>query len=197
MYCMVLKKSFGKIFNNFAPAWYCQERCIFKQQKILMKNTLLVSLITISSLTAFSQEKKLYNPEANAAKDIEAAIAKAKAAKKFVLIQAGGNWCGWCIEFARFAKATPKIDSVIKASFVWYHLNWSKENENSPIFKKYGYAQRFGFPVFLILNEKGERIHTQNSEYLEDGKKSYSPYKVQAFLEMWSPRALNAKMYGD
>jgi hypothetical protein len=47
------------------------------------------------------------------------------------------------------------------------------------------------------LDEKGNRLNTQNSEYLEDGKKSYSREKVQAFLEMWSPRALNPLMYGD
>jgi len=145
---------------------------------------------------AQTEVNKLYNPDANAAKDIKAAIKKAKAENKYVLVQSGGNWCKWCLEFARFCKADPKIDSVINASFVWYHLNYSKENENKAVFAKYGYAQRFGFPVFIILNEKGKRIHTQNSEYLEDGKKSYDQKKVQAFLEMWSPRALNPEMYG-
>jgi thioredoxin-related protein len=146
----------------------------------------------------FAQEKAtLYHMQANAEKDIKAAIKKAKAEHKYVLIQAGGNWCKWCIEFARMAKADTAIDSVISNSFVWYHLNWSKENENKKTFSKLDYPQRFGFPVFIILNEKGERIHTQNSEYLEDGKSSYNRAKVQAFLEMWSPRALNAKMYGD
>lgn len=162
----------------------------------LMKKSLLCLCLAITVGTSQAQKPKLYHPEADAEKDIEAAIAKAKAAHKYVLIQAGGNWCSWCIEFARFAKADAKIDSVISNSFVWYHLNWSKENENKPVFAKYGYAQRFGFPVFIILNDKGERIHTQNSGYLEEGK-SYNRAKVQAFLEMWSPRALNPKMYGD
>lgn len=161
-----------------------------------MKKLVLICVIGMYSSMAIAQENKLYNPEADAAKDIAAAIKKAAKEKKYVLIQAGGNWCGWCIEFARFAKATPKIDSVINAGFVWYHLNWSKENENKKIFAQYGFPQRFGFPSFIILNEKGERIHTQNSEYLEDGKKSYNPAKVQAFLEMWAPRALNPLMYG-
>ncbi len=153
----------------------------------------------VFSFTCYAQTEgsKLYTPDADAEKDIAAAIKKANTENKYVLLQGGGNWCSWCIEFARFCKADEKIDSVINASFVWYHLNWSKENENKKIFAKYGYAQRFGFPVFIILNEKGERIHIQNSEYLEDGKKSYNRNKVQAFLEMWSPRALNPKMYGD
>jgi thioredoxin-related protein len=158
-----------------------------------------VVMVSFLSVTAMAQneEKKLYNPNADAAADIEAAIKKAGAENKYVLLQAGGNWCSWCIEFARLAKADPAIDSVITASFIWYHLNWSKENENKNIFAKYGYPQRFGFPAFIILNSKGERIHTQNSEYLENGKKSYDQKKVQAFLEMWSPNALNPKMYGN
>jgi thioredoxin-related protein len=157
--------------------------------------SLLFVIFTTASL--FAQEAKLYNPAADAEKDIAAAIKKAKAENKYVLLQGGGNWCSWCIEFARFCKADTKIDSVINASFVWYHLNWSKENENKKIFAKYGYAQRFGFPVFIILDGNGNRLNTQNSEYLEDGKKSYNKNKVQAFLEMWSPNALNPKMYGE
>ena len=163
-----------------------------------MKKILVIFLCLVTYISnAQTEGTKLYHPDADAEKDIAAAIKQAKAENKYVLIQGGGNWCGWCIEFARFCKDDAKIDSVINAGFVWYHLNYSKENENKKIFAKYGYPQRFGFPVFIILNEKGERIHTQNSVYLEDGKKSYTRAKVQEFLEMWAPRALNPKMYGD
>ena len=150
----------------------------------------------VLSATVFAQEK-LYNPDANVEKDIATAIKKAKTENKFVLLQGGGNWCSWCIEFARLCKADPQLDSAINAGFVWYHLNYSKENYNKEAFAKYGYPQRFGFPVFIILNEKGERINTQNSEYLEDGKKSYDKEKVLEFLKKWSPAAMNPKMYGS
>ena len=148
----------------------------------------------IFSTGSFAQEK-LYNPAADAEKDIAGALATASRENKFVLIQAGGNWCKWCIEFARFCKADAQIDSVLKTSFVWYHLNYSKENKNPAIFTKYGYPQRFGYPVFIILNARGERIHTQNSAYLEDGVKSYDKEKVLDFLKMWSPAALSPANY--
>ncbi|MBK8711305.1 MAG: thioredoxin family protein [Niastella sp.] len=158
---------------------------------------LLFSVLVLLSIHVIAQEKStLYHPDANATNDIAMAVKQAKDQHKFVLIQAGGNWCKWCIEFARFAKADPQIDSVINSAFIWYHLNYSKENKNPEVFEKLGFPQRFGFPSFIILNENGERIHTQNSEYLEDGKNSYDKLKVQAFLEMWSPRALNPAMYG-
>lgn len=159
--------------------------------------TIIALAFCFISLATWAQETKLYNPAADAEKDIAAAVKKARAENKYVLLQGGGNWCSWCLEFARFCKADPGIDSVMKSAFVWYHLNWSKENKNNKIFARYGYPQRFGYPVFIILDGKGERLNTQNSEYLEDGKKSYDAQKVKAFLQMWSPRALNAKMYQD
>ena len=161
------------------------------------KKILTSSVFLLATAISFAQEAKLYNPTADAEKDIATAIVKAKAENKYVLLQGGGNWCSWCIEFARFCKADTKIDSVINVSFIWYHLNFSKENENKKLFAKYDFPQRFGFPVFIILDGNGKRIHTQNSEYLESGKKSYDKNKVLSFLLQWCPNALNPKMYGE
>lgn len=102
----------------------------------------------------------LYNPAENAGANIEAAIKKAAAENKFVVLHAGGNWCSWCLEFARISKANPQIDSVINSSFVWCELKYSKENKNEDVLAKYAFPQRFGFPVFIILDGKGQRIHT-------------------------------------
>ena len=110
------------------------------------------------------------------------------------MLQAGGNWCSWCLEFARISKANPQIDSVINSSFVWYELNYSKENTNHQVLAKYGFPR---FPVFIILDGKGQRIHTQNSGYLEDGKKSYDQKNVLYFLQQWIPKALSAKAYAQ
>ena len=161
----------------------------------MKKRVITLAIVILAAATIFAQEKKLYNPEANAAADIDAAIKRAVAENKFVLIQAGGNWCSWCIEFNRFSKADKQLDSIIKSSFVVYDLNYSKENMNENLFAQYGYAQRFGFPVFIILDGKGQRIHTQSSEYLEDGKKSYDQKKVLTFLEQWCPKALAPETY--
>jgi thioredoxin-related protein len=157
---------------------------------------IILSFLALTfSLQTIAQKEMPYHPEADAKSEIKIAVKKAKKENKFVLIQAGGNWCSWCLEFARFAKADAEIDSLINADFVWYHLNYSKENKNLQLFEKYGFAQRFGFPVFIVLDQKGNRIHTQNSEYLEDGKKSYDKKKVLSFLNAWSPAALDAGKY--
>lgn len=56
------------------------------------------------------------------------------------------------------------------------------------------FPQRFGFPVFVILDGKGWRIHPQNSGLLES-EAGYDRRKIQEFLLQWSPAALNAATY--
>lgn len=160
----------------------------------MKKLFVLIFCISLAQLSK-AQEVKLYNPEADATADITKKLAEAKKENKFVLIQAGGNWCSWCIEFNRFSHEDAQIDSVIKSAYVVYHLNYSKENMNLPVFKKYGYAQRFGFPVFIILKADGSVLHIQDSGLLEDGKKSYDAKKVKNFLMLWSPAVFVEKQY--
>ncbi len=161
-----------------------------------MKILLFVATLFIF-LSATAQSKDtahLYNVNDNAEKEIAAAIKKAKAEHKFVLIQGGGNWCSWCKRFSITVANDAKLDSIVNADFVVYHLNYSQENKNDKVYAKYGYPQRFGFPVFIILDDKGNHIHTQNSEYLEEGK-GYDKDKIAEFFEGWSPAALDPASY--
>jgi len=161
-----------------------------------MKKIFLAIILLVVVSQTQAQKTTLYHPLENAQKEIDYAVMVAKSKNKHVLIQAGGNWCSWCIEFDRFSKADSAVNAIIEKNYIVYHLNWSKENENKKVFAKYGFPQRFGFPTFIILNGKGERLHTQDSAWLEDGKKSYDSRKVKAFLEMWTPKMLAPASYG-
>ncbi|GAA4802708.1 thioredoxin family protein [Olivibacter ginsenosidimutans] len=146
-------------------------------------------------LQAFGQEKKpLYNPSANAKQDIAAAVHLAKQEKKHVLLQIGGNWCVWCLRFNELVTTNDTLSRFLKANYEVVHVNYSKENKNEAVLADLGFPQRFGFPVFVVLDADGKRIHTQNSAYLEEGK-GHSPKKVLEFLENWSPKALDPKRY--
>src|SRR5438045_2375415 len=126
-----------------------------------MKKFSILLFFAVSSAMVFSQDMKkfdLYKPGENAEKEIAGAVKKAKAEGKHVFIQIGGNWCIWCARFNEFVTSDKKIDSIINTNYVVYHMNWSKENYNDKLLAKYGYPQRFGFPVFLILDAKGKLI---------------------------------------
>lgn len=162
-----------------------------------MKKIFLVSSLFFCGVIGYSQDLSkfdLYKPGENAEEAINKAVKQAKAEGKNVFIQIGGNWCIWCMRFNDFVTADKQLDSAMHAGFVVYHLNYSKENFNKKLLERFEFPQRFGFPVFIVLNGEGKRIHTQNSEYLEQGK-SYNKEKVLQFFDSWNTRALNPKQY--
>lgn len=162
-----------------------------------MKNKILMLALLMSfGIGIFAQDNKpkLYEPFRNADQQIDSALKIAKAQKKNVFIQVGGNWCSWCILFQKFYSTDKQIDSAMKASYVVTHLNYSKENKNLKALEKLDFPQRFGFPVIVILNPEGKRIHTQNTSYLEEGK-GYNKEKVLDFINAWSPAVLDPEKY--
>lgn len=138
----------------------------------------------------FAQNAKalIYNPDADAKKELAEAITKAGDESKHVLIQVGGNWCSWCIKFHNFIQDNAPVDSIIKKEYVFLLINYSKEKpeyKNPEIMKQLEFPQRFGFPVFVVLDGKGKRLHTQDSGFLESGG-GYDKTKVMTFLKCWT-----------
>ncbi|GAB4453083.1 MAG: hypothetical protein Fur0028_08610 [Bacteroidales bacterium] len=145
-------------------------------------------------LSSYCQENNLYNPQLNGQEQIKQAIELAQKSNKHILIQVGGNWCPWCIRFHKFINEVPKIDSIIQSSYVYVPLNYSRENKNEEALRQLEFPQRFGFPVLVILDKNGKRIHSQDSGLLEKDK-SYDTTKVVQFLQHWTPKALEPNQY--
>ena len=167
-----------------------------------MKSILLfiLALTFAMPVTSYAQDKvHIYDPTLNAETQVKEAIQKADIEGKHIMLQIGGNWCIWCVRLNAFEHADNQIDSLLKADFVLVHVNYSPENKNTELLKKLEYPQRFGFPVLVILDAKGRRLHTQDSGMLEASKNNskiyYDQQKVFGFLSKWSPPALKPENY--
>ena len=88
------------------------------------------------------------------------------------------------------------MKKLLTANYVYYHLNYSPENKNLDYLKKLGYPQRFGFPVFVVLDAEGKQLHTQDSALLEKGN-GYDSEKVKSFLRNWAPGAFDERHYKE
>lgn len=141
--------------------------------------------------------KKVYNEEINPIEQIDQAVAKAKTEGKFVVCQVGGNWCPWCLKFADFIANDTAISKVIDENFEYIHVNYNPRKSQGPeqveqgkaLMKRLDNAGRFGFPVFVILNEEGKILHIQDSSFLEEGE-GYNQEKVLRFFKNWTPSAV-------
>lgn len=132
---------------------------------------------------------KPYNDKENAEEKIAELVKKAQTENKNIILQAGGNWCIWCLRFNNFVQTTPELKEIVDKSYLYYHLNYSPENKNEKVFSKYGNpGEKFGYPVFIVLDKNGKQIHTQDSAVLEEGK-GYSVEKVKDFFNEWIPKS--------
>ena len=158
---------------------------------------LLLSVCLALTLNAQTILKKVYNEDINPIEQIDQALVKARSEGKFVICQVGGNWCPWCLRFADFITNDTTISNVIDESFVYIHVNYnprkSEGEEKMQLTKKMlerlNNPARFGFPVFVVLDEEGKVIHIQDSSFLEEGQ-SYNQEKVLRFFKNWTPKAV-------
>jgi len=162
-----------------------------------MKFISAILLFLVLSGVSYSQDMKtfkLYKPTENADSALNVAIEKAGKEGKHVFVQIGGNWCVWCARFNEFVTKDTQLDSAVNKNYVVYHLNYSPENINKSVMARFSYPQRFGFPVFIVLDGKGKQLHIQNSAYLELAK-SYNKERVLEFFDHWSPKSLDPAQY--
>ena len=160
-----------------------------------MKQMILIILV-FPAIPVFAQGqvKKLYNPDADARVDLGRAVARAKMENKHVFIQIGGNWCSWCFLFHDFCAEDGEIETYLRDHYISLRVNYSRENQNLPLLADLGFPQRFGFPVFVIVDQDGDVIHIQDSALLEEGK-GYNRQKVLGFFKNWSVEALDSANY--
>ena len=64
-----------------------------------------------------------------------------------------------------------------------------KQRQAAALMKRLNNCGRFGFPVFVILDDAGKVIHIQDSGLLEEGE-GYNQEKVLQFFKNWTPQAV-------
>ena len=149
------------------------------------------------TVNAQTGTKKVYNEDIDPLWQIDQAVAKAKSEGKYVVCQVGGNWCPWCLRFADFITNDSTISQIITDNFEYIHVNYNprksegeeKERQAAALMTRLNNCGRFGFPVFVVLDENGSVIHIQDSSFLEEGQ-GYNKEKVQRFFMNWTPQAV-------
>ena len=163
----------------------------------MKKLTLLLAIILTVSFIGFGQtlttsskkspksEREKFDPTRNSTADLQAAIAKAKKEKKRIILDIGGEWCGWCRLMDNYFVKNRSLSKLRNKNFVWVKVNFSEENENKEFLSTYPEIQ--GYPHLYVLEKDGTLLISKNTSELEDGK-SYNLNKFTDFLKEWSPK---------
>ena len=186
---------------KFYQKWYLDMKQ--KQICVLLFFSVLFSLSAVAQTGETTQRSmtegrsKVYNEDINPIEQIDQAVAKAKREGKFVICQVGGNWCPWCLRFADFITRDTTISKVIDENFEYIHVNYNPRKsqgteqmeQGRALMKRLDNCGRFGFPVFVVLDEEGNVVHIQDSSFLEEGK-GYNQEKVLRFFKNWTPKVV-------
>ena len=90
-----------------------------------MRKNITLSVLVASFLCASAQNSaiRVYDESINPDIQITEAVAKAETGGKYVVAQLGGNWCKWCIRFAKFIEADPELKQLVDDNFEFIHVN--------------------------------------------------------------------------
>ncbi len=155
-----------------------------------MRRWVAVLAVMVGVSAAAWAVEKPFNPASDPAKDLQAAMQRAQAEHKNILMDVGGNWCEWCLVLEETLHGDPELNGLLEKNYVVMHVNWSKENENKAFLKRY--PEPVGFPTWFVLSPTGKVLKAEtNTGELEANHKIEQGYNKEAlkrFLVKYAPK---------
>ena len=155
------------------------------RRRFLATLGVLLASRSASALTESSPLPTRFDPARDPARDLETALRMARATRRRVLAEVGGEWCTWCHIMDRFFAANPDLAKIRDANFIVLKINFSKENQNQAFLSRW--PKVAGYPHFFVLDANGRLLHSQDTSVLEAAN-DYDPTAFRAFLLQWSGR---------
>jgi thiol:disulfide interchange protein len=160
----------------------------------MKKTSLAVALCFLagsSRALAPSVAPSVYDEKADAPAAVAAAVGRAAAEHKRVLVDFGANWCGDCLALDRNFHR-PENGALLEADFVLVHADIGRFDKNTKLAARYGVPLKKGVPALVVLDEKGRVVYAQKKGEFES-MRSLDPAAVHAFLVKWkAPKAAGA-----
>lgn len=125
-----------------------------------------------------------YDPQRNPEEDLKQTIQRAQKEGKHILLQVGGDWCGWCSRISRYYHDNQAVEKILTDHYVVMKVNFSNDNNNTEFLDKYPNVP--AFPHLFVLDSDGNLLHSQGTGELEKGN-SYSETAMVSFLNKWIP----------
>jgi thiol:disulfide interchange protein len=124
-----------------------------------------------------------YDPKRDPAADVRAAVGEAQRSGRRILLEVGGEWCGWCHVLQDLVTGDKEVGARLRGGFVVVKVNWSPENENVPFLRAYPPIP--SYPHFFVLESNGTYLGSQSGADFVTGT-GYDRTKLLAFFKKWA-----------
>jgi len=137
-----------------------------------------------ATLAAQNGRPPLFDPTADPGADLEAAIQEAMTSGRRIILDVGGNWCGWCYLLHDYFETKTALKAYRDENFVWVRVNFGSQNRNEAFLSRYPEIR--AYPHLFVLERDGTFLHSQETGVLEEGR-GYNDEAMWAFLREWAP----------
>lgn len=173
---------------------------------MLALSTLLLLPLTLLSPLADGEESlpqkparpAIYDEQADGKALVAAALENAALYNRRVLIQWGGNWCGWCHRLHDLFEQDREIHTELTHEYDLVLLDVGRRERNLDLVEKYGVDLENGLPYLTVLSADGAVVTHQETGALEsqgEAVKGHDKEKVLAFLQQHHVQRRTAKQY--
>lgn len=146
---------------------------------------LLLALLPSAAPTLRAQAKAIFPAPSLAPQQLHAALLKAKAEHKHVLLDFGGDWCSDC-HLLDIYFHEPANRQLLDANYEKVDINIGHLDQNLDIAQKYGVPIDKGVPALVVLDGNGKVLHEQTHGRFESGRVVQSS-DLATFLNAWKP----------
>ncbi len=132
-------------------------------------------------------DTSIYDENADAKKEIRAALIQAKAQNKRLLLVFGADWCYDChVLDYRFHQ--PEIQPILDKSFIVIHVDIGQGEKNVDLANKYRIPLNRGVPAIAVVDKSGALLYSQQQGEFAPARR-LPAQNFLAFLQQWAPRS--------
>jgi protein disulfide-isomerase len=158
-----------------------------REANYLKRNILLLAVcgILASAALARAASQPIYDEQADAHRDIAAAISQASKTGSNIVLIFGANWCPDCHALdAQMHK--PELAPLISRDFVVVKIDVGRFNKNLDVGARYDVPIRKGIPAIAVLDSHGKLLYAQSHGQFANARAM--PYHdFAAFFRKWKP----------
>ena len=127
-----------------------------------------------------------YDEKANALAAVDRARAKARASRKLLLIDLGGNWCLDCRILAGVMEL-PELETFVRRHFEVVTVDVGRFDKNLAVPARYGITKRLeGVPSLLIVDSRTNRLVNAGRTAALSDARSMTPQALADWLAQWA-----------
>lgn len=149
--------------------------------------TLAAAVTVAASACLSAADNSIYDEQADAHRQISAAIAEVSRSRRNIVLDFGANWCLDC-HILDDQMHQPDLAGLIAKNYVVVHIDVGRFNKNVDLAQKYDVPLSKGIPALAILDSHGKLLFSQSQGEFEDAR-NLGHDVFRQFFEKWKPKA--------